>query len=195
MAKRKGDNTAEIMGRVSMNPMVHIDWLGTVILPISAIVFNMPLFGWAKPVPVNGRNLKKPKEDLFWIALAGPLSNVLLFVVGLVAASVFVHGGVLESVPRDQAMIYQRMIGMFLILNLFLAIFNMIPVYPLDGSKVLARFLSPQANQWLIENQATLNMVLIGLFIFGAFSILARPVYALAILGLQLVNVPPGVFL
>jgi len=195
MAKRKGDNTAEIMGRVSMNPMVHIDWIGTVILPISAIVFNMPLFGWAKPVPVNGRNLKKPKEDMFWIAIAGPLSNILLFLIGLAIASALVNTGFLETVPRDQAEIYRRMTGMFIILNLFLAVFNMIPVHPLDGGKVLARFLPIHANQWLMDNQATLNMILIGLFVFGAFSILARPVYFLATFGLQLVNVPPGVFL
>ena len=87
VAKLRGDNTAEIMGRLTMNPLAHVDWVGTVGLPIVSIITGLPLFGWAKPVPVNPRNLKDPKNDMFWVALAGPLSNILLFLVGLVLKS------------------------------------------------------------------------------------------------------------
>ncbi len=82
VAKWRGDNTAERMGRLTLNPMAHADILGTFILPISSIVFGIPLFfGWAKPVPVDPRNLKNVRTDMFWIALAGPASNVLLAIV------------------------------------------------------------------------------------------------------------------
>ena len=84
MAKKFGDDTAEHMGRLTMNPIAHADVIGTIVLPIFAIVTGAPLFGWAKPVPVNPRNLKNPKTDMFWVAFAGPLSNVLLAVVGAV---------------------------------------------------------------------------------------------------------------
>jgi Zn-dependent protease len=84
IAKTRGDNTAELMGRLTLNPMAHADMIGTFALPIMAIVFSVPIFfGWAKPVPVNIRNLKNPRVDMFWIALAGPASNILLAVLGL----------------------------------------------------------------------------------------------------------------
>ena len=192
VAQKKGDNTAELMGRVTMNPMAHIDWLGTVILPIAAIALHLPLFGWAKPVPVNPTNLKNRKNDLFWIAAAGPLSNILLFVVGLGVASAVYNTGLLQSLPQGQGDLYKKMLTMFLILNLFLAFFNMIPVHPLDGGKVLARFLSPSANRWLENNQQTLNMILIAMFVLGFFSYLSKPVFFVLQLGLMAVGVNPG---
>src|ERR1019366_619208 len=82
VAKLRGDNTAERMGRLTLNPMAHADPIGTWILPISAIIFQSGLmFGWPKPVPVDSRNLKSPRKDMFWIALAGPGSNVFLALV------------------------------------------------------------------------------------------------------------------
>ena len=86
MALKKGDNTAQLMGRMTLSPFPHMDIWGTVVLPIFAVVSGWGfLFGWAKPVPVNPRNLQRPKEDMFWIALAGPLSNIILSVVGEIA--------------------------------------------------------------------------------------------------------------
>ncbi|MEK6556538.1 MAG: site-2 protease family protein [Bdellovibrionota bacterium] len=95
MAKKKGDSTGEVMGRLSMNPFVHADPVGTFILPLSSILFQAPLFfGWAKPVPVNERNLSKPREDMFWIAIAGPASNLLLAIIAaFVCAGASVFGG------------------------------------------------------------------------------------------------------
>ncbi|MBK7842749.1 MAG: site-2 protease family protein [Bdellovibrionales bacterium] len=171
VARRKGDRTAELMGRLTLNPFAHLDWFGTVILPIMAIAFQWPLFGWAKPVPVNERNLKNPKKDMFWIALAGPLSNLILAVIGafvLGLAHPFLSPSLGESVAS-------LMVG-FIWINLLLAVFNLVPVHPLDGGKVLARFLPDEVNRKLEEHQHMLNMILIGAFMMGGFRFLAYPV-------------------
>ncbi len=172
VAKLRGDNTAEMMGRLTMNPLAHLDWVGTVGFPIIAIITGLPLFGWAKPVPVNPRNLRDPKNDMFWVALAGPLSNVLLFFIGLIIFYVILHftnlGGFNSPVGQ--------MLIMFLSINLYLAFFNMLPLHPLDGGKVIERFIPYQWNRWLEDNQQLLNMGLIILVISGGLSYLAMPV-------------------
>ncbi|MEK2688711.1 site-2 protease family protein [Bdellovibrio sp. GT3] len=174
VARLRGDNTAEQMGRLSMNPLVHMDMVGTLILPLVSIVLATPIFfGWAKPVPVNTRNLKNPRVDMFWIALAGPLSNILLAIVGAVLIGVVAKyfGGVVYA----KGMI--EILKAFLLTNLFLAFFNMIPLHPLDGGKVLARFLPAQINYKLEQNEHITSMVLMGLVLTGALRILAVPVF------------------
>jgi Zn-dependent protease len=171
-AKKLGDNTADIMGRLTLNPMAHIDWVGTVVLPIMAILVpGVPLFGWAKPVPVNSRNLEKPRNGMFWIALAGPLSNVLLFIAGLLFLAVLVNQS--QFVPSMQM---NKMIYTFLALNLYLAFFNLLPIHPLDGGKVFARFLPLKWDLWLEKQQDTMQWILLLLVIFGGLRILALPV-------------------
>src|SRR3989339_1248908 len=81
MAERFGDDTARVMGRLTFNPLPHIDMLGTIILPVLAVITGAPIFGWAKPVPVNSYRLRDPQRDMVWVALAGPLSNLSLAVV------------------------------------------------------------------------------------------------------------------
>lgn len=171
VARRLGDNTAERMGRLTLNPFAHADLLGTFILPIAAILFGTPFFGWAQPVPVDERNLKSPKNDMFWVALAGPGSNLLLAVVAVVMFVVAAHMG------SSQMM---ELAKVFLIINLFLAFFNLLPLHPLDGGKIIARFLPYNANRWLEDNASTFSWVLLGLFLLGGFKYLAIPVYALA---------------
>jgi Zn-dependent protease len=179
VAKKKGDNTADLMGRLTMNPFVHADLIGTFVLPIAGILSGIGglnggagyIFGWAKPVPVNGRNLSRPKEDMFWIALAGPLSNLFLAFVStllLVAAALLIRDGGLQSAV-------QTMLGNFVVINVLLCVFNLIPLHPLDGGKVLARFLPTKWNNFLEENQATLQIVLIAFFVIGGFAILRGP--------------------
>jgi len=174
VAKLRGDNTAELMGRLTMNPLAHVDWVGTVGLPIMAIIFGLPLFGWAKPVPVNPGNFKDPKNDMFWVAIAGPLSNIFLFIVGLGAFAVLVH--VVKLAPGSP--LYQ-LVQMFMFINLILAFFNLLPLHPLDGGKVLERFIPYEWNRWLENHQYHLNIALLFLILSGGFRYMAAPLYGI----------------
>lgn len=172
VARLRGDRTAELAGRLSMNPLVHADPIGTFVLPIMAIVFGGGFFfGWAKPVPVDARNLKNKKWDMFWVSLAGPMSNILLALVATVALGFTV--GVMYKFEAASAV--SKLLQVFIQINLFLAVFNLIPIHPLDGGKVIEPFLPYEWNRWLENNQGTLNMVLL-LFIFTTGWILALPV-------------------
>jgi len=179
VAKKKGDNTADVMGRLSMNPFVHADLIGTFILPIAGILAGIGgmnggagfVFGWAKPVPVNERNLAHPRNDMFWIALAGPLSNLLLAAIATflyIFVGLFLHGQTLEAT-------LQTLLGNFIVINVLLAVFNLIPLHPLDGGKVLARFIPENWNRALEDNQSTLQIALILFFVLGGFSVLRGP--------------------
>ena len=139
-ADRLGDPTARMLGRVSFNPIVHMDLIGTLVLPLVAAVSNLPLIGWAKPVPVNMRNLREPRRDFMIVAAAGPISNLLqacawALVFRLAAAAVNppnVHASPLVTTP---------FLGVEI--NLLLAFFNLIPVPPLDGGNVALGLLPP----------------------------------------------------
>jgi Zn-dependent protease len=173
VAKWRGDNTAEQMGRLTLNPTAHADIVGTVILPISAIVFSIPFFfGWAKPVPVNSRNLKNIRSDMFWIALAGPLSNVLLAFAGTAFMFISIHYNFLGNFESSM----MKLLQMFILTNLFLAIFNILPLHPLDGGKVLARFLPASLNYKLEQNEHITGWILLFLVLSGALAILRVPV-------------------
>ena len=176
VARNKGDNTAFMLGRLTLNPISHIDIVGTVLLPTMALFLNWPLLGWAKPVPVNSRNLNNVKNDIFWIALAGPLSNVILAIIG----SILMHALVPLEIPEAVSTPLFMMLNYFIIINLFLALFNLLPVHPLDGGKILGRFLPHTANVFLEENQFTTQIVLFILVFSKGLTILSVPVYWLA---------------
>ena len=187
VARLKGDRTAEIMGRLTLNPLAHIDPIGTVVVPLVAFVSHIPLFGWAKPVPYDPRNLRNPKNDAFWVAAAGPLSNLLLAVVGALGLAAF-FVAMPESMdlrPAQEAALRARspaayaalvMLIKFLQINLVLAIFNLIPVHPLDGGKVLGRFLPYRVNRWLEEREQMIGLLMLPLFIFGGLAFLNAPI-------------------
>lgn len=175
VAKKKGDNTAEAMGRLTLNPFAHADMLGTFILPLMGLLSGLAMFGWAKPVPVDPRNLKNPKTDMFWIASAGPLSNLLLAFIGCI---LFVLTERFYPLSGPMAQIFDReavasFLFIFIYINMLLCLFNLIPLHPLDGGKILARFIPNSWNRFLEENQMTLNIILIAAFILGGFSFLA----------------------
>ena len=137
-----GDPTARHLGRISLNPAVHIDPVGTVVLPLLGILAGGFVFGWAKPVPVNPANLRRPRQDFLVIAAAGPASNIVLAIGAswlLAAVGLEAAGGWAGAVATFAFAMLQ--------LNLLLAVFNMIPVPPLDGGNVLAGLLP----EWLAE--------------------------------------------
>ncbi len=139
-ASRLGDPTARALGRVTLNPVVHIDPIGTVLLPLVAFAAGAPIIGWAKPVPVNTRFLEHPRRDFMWIALAGPASNIALAILASLALRTLPLLAVTDGAVAVLSPLFtfaQR----FLVLNVLLAVFNMIPVPPLDGSNVIAALL------------------------------------------------------
>jgi Zn-dependent protease len=138
-AKRLGDTTAESKGRLSLNPIKHIDQFGTVIQPMLLAVSHAPVFGWAKPVPVNYRRLRNPRRDMVLVALAGPGMNLLLAIVGtaLLAATITLSGGARAGAS---AILAANALN-FVLINIFLAVFNLLPVPPFDGGHVVEGLL------------------------------------------------------
>jgi Zn-dependent protease len=162
MALRLGDPTAKLLGRLTLNPLVHLDPLGTLIFIIP------PHIGWAKPVPVDVRYLKHPRRDMMWIALAGPVSNVILaFVFGMILRGLSAVGHDFSS-PAERALV--NMVAWSVVLNLSLAAFNLIPIFPLDGSKVLTGLLSPTAAARFQQLEPVGPMLLLGLILIGSLS-------------------------
>lgn len=139
-ADRLGDPTARLLGRVSLNPMVHADPIGTIVFPILALVGGLPLIGWAKPVPVNVARLARPRRDFVLVSVAGPVSNLLLAAVAATALRAFVPAvGDLRGVSVGAPL--ASIATQALELNLLLAVFNLIPIPPLDGGNVLSGLL------------------------------------------------------
>ena len=139
-ADRLGDPTARLLGRVSLNPLVHIDPIGTVVFPLIAAISGVPLIGWAKPVPVNGRRLSHPRRDYVFVAAAGPASNLALALVAAIALHLVPVTPVTIGEPNVSAPIAALLVQLRQI-NVLLAVFNMIPIPPLDGGNVLAGLL------------------------------------------------------
>ena len=143
-AYRLGDPTAKMMGRMTIDPRAHVDPIGTILFPLMMFLFpGLFLFGWAKPVPVTVENLRKPRRDGALVALAGPAMNVLL---ALLSLGVLILLGVTSAFGMEEGW-GNTVIGcvqFFLFMNIALAVFNMIPIYPLDGSWILKALLPPR---------------------------------------------------
>ena len=137
-ANMLGDPTAEDEGRMSFNPAVHIDLIGTIVLPLLGTLFGGAFFGWAKPVPVNPNNLRNPKRDLMIIAAAGPIMNILCTIIILgIAKLLKVTIGFPEMGSATQFQIYRILLLQSALISIFLAAFNMLPLFPLDGFSVV----------------------------------------------------------
>lgn len=142
VALRLGDDTAKRAGRLTLNPVPHIDPFGSLILPAMLAFTGFPAFGWAKPVPVNPARMRNPRRDMLCVGLAGPGSNFVLMALSAVAARVAARGpaSYTWSTWADLPLLVQVLIG-FALVNLLLGLFNLLPIPPLDGSSLLERAL------------------------------------------------------
>ncbi len=160
MANRLGDPTAKNEGRLTLNPLAHLDPLGTLMIVILH-------FGWAKPVPVNPYNLADPKKDMLKIALAGPVSNVLM--AAATGMLIRLMQGMGMRVDNSFFGFFQYMLYFLVMINLVLAIFNMIPVPPLDGSKILFGLLPAEYEESFLRYESKGPIILLGLVIVNNF--------------------------
>jgi Zn-dependent protease len=168
-ADRLGDPTARQLGRVSLNPAVHIDPIGTIVFPLIAMIAQIPLIGWAKPVPVDTRNLREHwKQKFMLIAAAGPASNLLLAGV----SAIFVRFLGFESAA---GWVFQFLLFM-VVVNVLLAVFNMIPVPPLDGGNVLAGLLRGRAYAIFDSLRPYGFLIIYGLLLSGALFRVVSPI-------------------
>lgn len=168
IAYKFGDPTAKYSGRLTLNPLAHIDPIGTIVLPIFLLITGSPiLFGWAKPVPVNFLGLHNPKKDMIWVGLAGPCANILL----AIAISMIIK---IKLPPLPLQILHQ-----FMLLNLVLAIFNLMPIPPLDGSRVVMGLLPPKlAYKYMKLEQFGFVLVVILLYL-GIFDLIVWPIVAI----------------
>lgn len=179
MAKMCGDRTAEHMGRLTLNPIAHADPIGTIVLPIAAVILpggvSQFIFGWAKPVPFDPRQLRDKKNGPFLIALAGPVSNLILAFIGAFIFVLIGSGLFISNLEPDKARLVSQIAAQFVGLNCMLAILNLVPIHPLDGGKIIARVLPYKTARWLEDNQQVLSIILLVLFLTGFARLLSYP--------------------
>ncbi len=186
VAKYFGDATAYIQGRVSLNPLKHIDPIGTIVIPLVLALLSVGfIFGYAKPVPVAFENLRNPKRDMIWVALAGPASN-------LVQAVLWVLVGILLKLFGNTEPFFTDVVDAGVVVNCVIFAFNLIPVPPLDGGRVVLGLLPPRAALAFARVEPYGFFIVMGLVAFGFLSVWMGPIvgllYALLTLPLNLLR-------
>ncbi len=173
VARRLGDPTAFMMGRLTLNPLKHIDLVGTVIVPLVLVLLGGFIFGWAKPVPVTWQNLRKPKRDMALVALAGPVANLLMAIGWAIVAKIGFL--IAADIPfAGQPMIYMGSAG--ILINIILMVLNLLPLPPLDGGRIMTGILpGPLSYKFsLIEPYGF--FILLGLLATGILGDILSPV-------------------
>lgn len=170
VARIFGDQTAWMLGRVTLNPLKHIDPIGTVVVPGMLLLTGAPfLFGWAKPVPVNFGNLRHPKRDMIWVAAAGPAANFAMAVLWALLYQTSVPSGFLASAGLE------RMAQIGISINLVLMVLNLLPIPPLDGGRIAVGLLPGRAAQALSRVEPFGFIIIIVLLVAGVLGDLMRP--------------------
>jgi Zn-dependent protease len=173
MARYFGDRTAEMLGRLSLNPLRHIDPIGTVLVPGVLLAIGGPLFGWAKPVPVATSALRNPRRSMILVALAGPAANLVMTVFWCAVLGVILRVDGNETMDRWVTLMAQAGI----LTNVVLAVFNLLPIPPLDGGRVLAGLLPPHLSIRLEKIEPMGLVLVLGLSAFGLLGWLFNPAF------------------
>lgn len=168
-ADKLGDPTSRLQGRITLNPIPHIDIVGTILLPLVLAITGQPIFGWAKPVIVNPYNLRNHLKDGMFIAAAGPFSNLVTATVGIIIFLLF-KAIILKSI------LFSFLVISLIFVNIILAVFNLIPVPPLDGSRILKGMLRGDALQNFQKIEPYGFIILIVILYAGVLDYIARPI-------------------
>ena len=172
VANKLGDPTAKMLGRLTLNPIKHIDLVGTILVPAMLLYFGGFIFGWAKPVPITWRNLKRPKRDMIYVAVAGPMANLIM---ALIWAGVAKIGTMLAQadIAAGLAIFYMGVAGVMI--NLLLMVLNLIPIPPLDGGRVLSGLLPGRWSVKLDRIEPFGFFILLGLLVTGVLFAIMHP--------------------
>ena len=176
-----GDDTAKRAGRLTLNPVHHIDPFGSIVLPAMGALAGLPVFGYAKPVPVNPAQLRHPRRDMVFVSLAGPFTNLsLMAVAALGARAIYANGGSLPGAIDQSSTSYLalQIVFAFALVNLLLGLFNLLPIPPLDGSALLERMM-PESwlETWYRIRPYGFVILLILIFFTGIIGTVVQPFY------------------
>ncbi len=178
MAKRHGDRTAYMLGRVTPNPFKHIDPVGTIVVPILTYVLGGFMFGWAKPVPVDWRNLHNPRRDMALVAFAGPAANLIMALTW----SLVIKVGLLSIDYSQYLAIYLiYMGGAGVLFNVLLMALNLMPILPLDGGRIVNSLLPPRPAHYFSRLEPYGLFIILGLMMTGALGFLIWPLFTITI--------------
>ena len=183
MSNRFGDDTARLLGRVTLNPMAHTDPIGTLLIPIFGFVYGamsgggrLPLIGWGKPTPVNPLRWRNKDLANVMVSIAGILANTLIALIGFILIKILLRGGLIRAVPESFADPVMLFLEYLLTMNVSLAVFNLLPFPPLDGSKILETFLPDSLQPALAFFEQYGFFILIILMWMGFFSAIITPI-------------------